>query len=96
MKLPLASRDIQRTNDALHAGMGSVFGQGDDARFGTHGLQEGLFLLPNYPVKIKWFPTVVNIQAAAFAAEVEAGEKNYFVNYQNERLTVLPYLAGDI
>ena len=65
------TKNIEETDRTLSEIIGSLSWKGDLHRFGTHGDQEGLILLPNYKVKKTWFPTDREIRPESFEATLE-------------------------
>jgi hypothetical protein len=83
-EIGMPSQNIAKLNEHLNQEMKTDLWKGDLDRFGVHGDQEGLFLLPNYKIKEVWFPTRVKIQPEPFEAIMEADGKKYEVEYRNE------------
>lgn len=69
-EIGMPTNDVKALNTQLENKLHTSFWKGDLERFGTHGSQEGLFLLPNYEVKSTWFPSNVEIDLAPFEARV--------------------------
>lgn len=85
-EIGLPTNDIQKTNNQLQLEIKTKFWKGDLQRFGTNGTQEGIFLLPNYKVKDIWFPTQLKIRPEPFEAVVENEEKEYLIEFKNEKI----------
>jgi len=77
------TRDIKSVNDKLTKFLNTSFWKGDLERFGTHGNQEGLILLPNYDIKKHWFPTDLQIRPEPFGLSVEQGDE-YHLDFLHE------------
>lgn len=86
MGMPTA--DIRKTNDQLETELQTAYWKGDLERFGTNGSQEGIFLLPNYNLKDTWFPTSIKIKPEPFEAIIENGEKEYHLDFRNEKIKI--------
>ena len=82
-EIGMPTNDINALNTQLANTLHTTFWKGDLERFGTHGSQEGLFLLPNYEVKSTWFPSNVKIDLAPFEATVLNEGKTFQVIYKN-------------
>jgi len=65
--------------------VGSQFWKGDTARFGAHGDDEGLILLPNYDIKKTWFPTDVKTTTSPFVATLEYLERKTIMDVSEDR-----------
>ncbi|MBO6514995.1 MAG: glyoxalase [Bacteroidia bacterium] len=81
--------DIETTNAQLERLLGSRFWKGNTVRFGTHGSQEGLLLLPNPSQKRGWFPTDQAIRKEPFEIEVEENDRIHRFRYENGRIFTL-------
>ena len=86
-EIGLPVEDVERANRQLEEELGTSFWKGD-ARFGTNGSQEGLFLLPNYHQKTTWFPVSMPIRPEPFKAVVENGGETYSVVFKGEEIEV--------
>lgn len=64
--------NVEMVNDLLKKTMGTKLWRGDLIRFGVHGDQEGLLLLPNYILKKSWYPTNTSTHPTPFEAIIEA------------------------
>jgi catechol 2,3-dioxygenase-like lactoylglutathione lyase family enzyme len=84
MGMPTAN--VKQTSDKLYNELKIEYWKGDIERFGTNGTQEGIFLLPNYNLKDIWFPTTIKIKPEPFEAIIENGEKEYHIEYRNEKI----------
>ncbi|WP_405211917.1 hypothetical protein [Dokdonia sp. Asnod2-E02] len=84
MGMPTA--DVKKTNDQLQNELQIEYWKGDIDRFGTNGSQEGIFLLPNYNLKDIWFPTSIKIKPEPFEAVIENKEREYHIEYRNEKI----------
>lgn len=89
-EIGLPTTDIEKTNQLLEQKLGSAFWKGDKKRFGTHGTNEGLLLLPNYEVKRTWFPTQMKIETAPFEGVIEIGQEHYYLFFEREKLHITP------
>ena len=76
--------DIPGSHKQLELAFGSKPWKGDLSYFGTHGSEEGRFLLPNYNKKTVWFPTQVSIEPTPFDAEVEINSVTYRLCFDSE------------
>ena len=88
-EIGMPTSNIENMNSELNNYFGTDFWQGDLKRFGTHGDQEGLFLLPNYEIKDKWFPTNQNLLIEPFEAVIENQEKEYCLKFRNGKIEQL-------
>jgi hypothetical protein len=86
-EIGMPTNDVEKTDNLLHDNFGTEFWKGDLKRFGTNGSQEGLFLLPNYTVKDKWFPTSIPVKPAPFEAVIKNNGETYFMMFKNEKPT---------
>ena len=86
-EIGLPTTDIAKTNTQLETTLGTKSWKGDLERFGTHGSQEGLFLLPNYKVKEFWFPTSLEIRPEPFATVIENQGKKYSLAFDGQKIT---------
>ena len=84
-EIGMPTKDIEKLNEQLKLKINTDFWKGDYKRFGTNGDQEGLLLLPNYMIKTKWFPTLLEIRPEPFEAIIENKRKTYQLHYENER-----------
>ena len=87
-EIGLPTLNVAATNSLLESKLNTKFWKGDFARFGTHGTQEGLFLLPNYEVKETWFPTSVKIKPEPFEAVIRVGEKTHLVEFKHGEIKI--------
>ena len=87
-ELGLPCTDISQLQDQLSSAIGSVPWKGNDHRFGTHGDQEGLILLPNYKVKTTWFPTGEQINPQPFELTLEHLGKLHRITFEDEKLEI--------
>ena len=87
-EIGMPTRDIPKTDKTLSGLLGTGRWKGDQSRFGTHGDEEGLFLLPNYQVKKTWFPTGQKIIPEPFQATVEHQGRKVSVEFKNELLKI--------
>lgn len=87
-EIGLASDDVASMNQQLGDAMGTSFWKGDLERFGTHGSQHGLFLLPNYHTKTTWFPTQAKVEPAPFEAIIQYNNVRNEVRYRGEKLSI--------
>ncbi len=85
-EIGLPTSDIIRSQNELQKLLSTAAWKGDTHRFGTHGDQEALILLPNYKVKDKWFPTEQNIQPEPFQAWIKNDGKVYHLSIENENI----------
>jgi len=85
-EIGLPTQNIPETNNLLAQHLKTQFWKGDFERFGTHGTQEGLFLLPNYAVKDIWFPTEIPITPSPFEAIIENDEVIYSFEFKEGRI----------
>ncbi|MBR9860196.1 glyoxalase [bacterium] len=76
--------DIELANERLGNTLNTSFWKGDLHRFGTHGDQDGIILLPNPKNKSEWFPTMEEIKKEPFDLEMSGNETH-----------ILRYKAGD-
>lgn len=77
-------RDITVSDSTLSNILGTKAWKGNDHRFGTHGDQEGLILLPNYEVKGTWFPTDHNVTNEPFEIVVEVRDRLHHLQFERE------------
>lgn len=87
-EIGLPSVSVKETNIFLEKELNSHFWKGDKINFGTNGTQEGLFLLPNYKTKTKWFPTDLKIEPAPFDALIENNNTLYLFKFSNDVIKV--------
>lgn len=87
-EIGIPTTNIQKYNDLLVEKMNSPFWKGNTISFGTNGSQEGLFLLPNYKKRSKWFPTDISIKPSPFNALIENNNFFYKMNFLNESLII--------
>jgi catechol 2,3-dioxygenase-like lactoylglutathione lyase family enzyme len=87
-EIGLPTTSIKNTNTFLEKELNSPFWKGDKQNFGTNGTQEGLFLLPNYKTRTKWFPTNVTVTPAPFKAVIENNRILYNFKFLNEDIIV--------
>ena len=83
-EIGMPTDQIAEVDTLLSKEMGSQFWKGDLSRFGTHGDEEGLLLLPNYKKKKTWFPTQMEVQQAPFEAVLEHEGNQYNLLYNDE------------
>lgn len=88
-EMGMPTDDIRTLNEQLEKELKTTFWKGDMTRFGTNGSQEGIWVLPNYKQKEKWFPTSVKIKPDPFEAIVENKGKCYKVEYTKECLSTI-------
>lgn len=87
-EIGMPTNDIVELNNQLVHNLGTEFWKGDQQSFGTHGSQEGLFLLPNYTQKDTWFPTLVKLKPEPFSATILNNGKKYVMEYKNEAIKI--------
>lgn len=87
-EIGMPTEDITAFNEMLSSTMGTRFWKGDYNRFGTHGDQEGMFLLPNPNIKKTWFPTEIQIKPCPFEAVIEHLSLDYRVTFRNSGLQI--------
>lgn len=83
------TNDIPRTNAELKSFLNSDYWLGNESRFGTHGSQEGLVLLPNYMVKDEWFPTGQKITSEPFEVVLENEGIEKRLTFENEKFELM-------
>lgn len=88
-EIGMPTTNIQNTSDLLEREMNSLFWKGNMDSFGTNGNQEGLFLLPNYMTRTKWFPTDIPVEPSRFKALIENNGILYNVEYNNSEIMIL-------
>lgn len=88
-EIGMPTTNIETTNEQLEAIFQSSFWKGDYNRFGTHGSQEGLILLPSHSIKGEWFPSKQLIKPETFDITIEHKGMTKQVSYNNERINVL-------
>lgn len=86
-EIGMPTENIRATDAKLGELLGTAFWKGDSERFGTHGDQEGLFLLPDYRVKDKWFPSNQPIIPTPFEILVENREERRRLSYGTEGIS---------
>lgn len=91
-EIGMPTTHIKKTSDQLKTELQTENWKGDMDRFGTNGTQEGIFLLPNYQVKNSWFPTSLKIKPESFEAVIVNKEKEYHLEYKNEKIITTPCL----
>lgn len=84
-EIGLPTSDIKKTNQLINQLVGSQFWKGDTARFGAHGDDEGLILLPNYDIKKTWFPTDLKTTTSPFVATLEYLERKTIMDVSEDR-----------
>ncbi len=87
-EIGLPTKNIISTNKKLSNELGTSFWKGDKLRFGTNGDDNGIFLLPNYLIKTKWFPTNQKIETAPFQAIVENDGIEKKIIFENRQLVI--------
>ena len=85
-EIGMPTNKIQQLNDQLTSELKTDFWKGDLLRFGTHGDEEGIFLLPNYEVKDIWFPTSLKIKPEPFEAVIENNGKEFKIEFREGQL----------
>ncbi len=88
-EIGMPTNDITKLNTELTQNFGTEFWKGDLHSFGTHGSQEGLFLLPNYNQKNVWFPTSVHIKPEPFSTTILSNGKKYVMKYKKEEVKTI-------
>ncbi len=61
--------------------LGTSFYKGNLERFGTHGDEQGIFLLINNLLKENWFPTDLGTQASPFEITLRQSSRLYSLQY---------------
>ncbi|TJY35985.1 VOC family protein [Pontimicrobium aquaticum] len=87
-EIGLPTTSIKDTSTFLDKELGSYFWKGDTLNFGTNGTQEGLFLLPNYKTRGKWFPTNLRVEPSPFKAVIECNRVLYDFEFLNEDIII--------
>lgn len=87
-EIGLPTTSIEASNTFLEKELDSYFWKGDKLNFGTNGTQEGLFLLPNYTTRTKWFPTNVTVAPSPFRAVIENNNMLYNFEFLNENIII--------
>lgn len=87
-EIGIPTTSIEETNTLMENELKSLFWKGDTKHFGTNGTQEGLFLLPNYKTRTKWFPTNVTVEPSPFKAVIENSGILYNFEFLNEIIEV--------
>lgn len=87
-EIGLPTTSIKKTNAILKKEIASEFWKGNTTNFGTNGTQEGLFLLPNYETRTKWFPTNLRIEPSPFKAVIECNSDLYDFEFLNEDIII--------
>lgn len=87
-EIGLPTPSITNTNAFLEKEIDSQFWKGNTLNFGTNGTQEGLFLLPNYKTRNKWFPTNVPITPSPFKAVIENNNMVYDFEFKDEDIII--------
>ncbi|WOD43558.1 VOC family protein [Hwangdonia lutea] len=87
-EIGLPTTSIIKTNAIIKKEIGSDFWKGDKANFGTNGTQEGLFLLPNYETRTKWFPTNLRVEPSPFEAVIDSDNVLYDFQFSNEEIII--------
>jgi catechol-2,3-dioxygenase len=83
-EIGMPTKNIGKSNAELETKFGTAFWKGNLERFGTHGSQEGLILLPNYEVKDVWFPTSKGIKPEPFELSIEHEGMSYSMEFLAE------------
>lgn len=86
-EIGMPTNNIEKANTDLSKNFGTEFWKGDIKRFGTNGSQEGLFILPNYKVKKKWFPSDLKIKPEPFEIQLEHNDKIFNMEYKNGKIS---------
>ncbi len=87
-EMGMPTDNIESINLLLERNIGTKFWKGDRERFGTHGGQQGIFLLPNYKMKKNWFPTQLEIHPSRFEANIEFNGELYNLAFDEEKLLI--------
>ncbi|MCK0107894.1 glyoxalase [Flavobacteriaceae bacterium S0825] len=87
-EIGLPTTSIETSNTFLEKELDSYFWKGDKLNFGTNGTQEGLFLLPNYKTRTKWFPTNLRVEPSPFKAVIESNSVLYDFEFLNEDIII--------
>lgn len=87
-EIGMPTSNIKHTSDLLEQNMNSIFWKGNMDSFGTNGNQEGLFLLPNFKKRTKWFPTDIPIKPSPFKALIEINDFFYTLEFKNDNLNI--------
>mgnify|MGYP000875189366 CR=1 FL=1 len=80
--------DVEKSNSFLEDNFNTQFWKGDKVRFGTNGDQEGLFLLPNYTIKDRWFPTNEILRPEPFEVVFEQNKNEYGFVFNGEEIEI--------
>jgi len=92
-EMGMPTTNVKMTSDQLYNELKVEYWKGDIERFGTNGTQEGIFLLPNYNLKDIWFPTTIKIKPEPFEAIIDNGEKEYHIEFKNEKIKIIANLV---
>jgi len=87
-EIGIPTKQISNTQSYLSEAMGSQAWRGDEVRFGTHGDQEGLLLLPNYLEKRTWFPTTLALRPEPIEATLLHAGTEYLLACRGGRMEV--------
>lgn len=87
-EIGMPTNNIKQLSDQLSAEMGTEFWKGSYEYFGTHGNQEGLFLLPNFEHKKIWYPTQLPVKTSPFKARVTNNGQDFSIQYSNNMLEI--------
>lgn len=87
-EIGMPTKTISENNRILETELNTKFWKGNETVFGTNGSQEGLFLLPNYELKDKWYPTNIKPQPTPFQATIKNEGKEYFVEFKEEQIKI--------
>lgn len=85
-EIGLPTKNVAGMNQQLSDTLGTKFWKGDLDRFGTHGDQEALFLLPHYEKKTTWFPTELALHPVPVEAILSLESQSFRLRYQEEIL----------
>jgi len=92
-EMGMPTTNVKMTSDQLYNELKVEYWKGDIERFGTNGTEEGIFLLPNYNLKDIWFPTTIKIKPEPFEAIIDNGEKEYHIEFKNEKIKIIANLV---
>ena len=85
-EIGLPSQNIKKLNQELNAISKTELWKGDLERFGTHGSDEGMFLMPHTLLKKNWFPTDMKIESAPLLVQTEHQGQSYEIKFKNEKV----------
>ncbi len=87
-EIGLPTSEIKKIGQQISDHLGSTFWKGNTERFGTHGDEEGLILLPNPKIKYTWLPTEISLRPVPFVSSLVHDSKSIDMSFDGFQVSI--------